>query len=291
LSESRVTGLFLYPVKACGAVGVVSAAVGPFGLIGDREWQVVPAEGGVPLTQRRHPVLATVRPEPVDGGLVLRAPGRADLVVDRPSGEGREGLAHLGERVAVLDAGIAAARWFSDLLGVDARLETMADEYSRRLPAAFDVFGQEVALGDAAPVHVTNETSLEDLAARAAEPFGMERFRPNVVVRAEPAWTEDTWVSFAIGGAELRTGAPWPRCTVPQVDQATGERHREPALVLRAHRWCEDAAAAGAPLADVLPGNALFGIACGAGPVDAVVSVGDAVDVRATADPVVTPPV
>jgi len=231
-----------------------------------------------------------VRPALVSGGLELHAPGRNPLEVERPAVATHDGFAHLGEPIRVGDGGDEAARWFSDLLGLDCRLVAIAPGYARRLPERFAIFDREVALGDAAPVLVVNETSFEDLRARASEPFGVERFRPNVVVRVDPAWTEDSWVTFRVGGAELSAGAPWPRCTVPQIDQDRGERRREPAVVLKEHRWCTDASGAGPMLAGLLPGNALFGIGCAIGPVGGVISVGDPVVVGATADPVLLPP-
>ena len=39
----------------------------------------------------------------------------------------------------------------------------------------------------------------------------------------------------------LTAELPWPRCAVPQVDQVSGQRHKEPALALKAHRWCTEA--------------------------------------------------
>ena len=74
----------------------------------------------------------------------------------------------------------------------------------------------------------------------ARKPFGIERFRPNLVVHTEQAWVEDTWRTFAVGAAELESLMPWPRCAVPQIDQDTAERGREPAVALRAHRWCTE---------------------------------------------------
>ncbi len=69
----------------------------------------------------------------------------------------------------------------------------------------------------------------------------MDRFRPNLVVTGAEPWAEDTWDQFEIGEASLRGIVPWPRCTIPQVDQQTAERHKEPAKVLKKHRWCTSA--------------------------------------------------
>jgi uncharacterized protein YcbX len=114
----------------------------------------------------------------------------------------------------------------------------------------------------------------------------MERFRPNIVVSGTEPWAEDSWETFTVGAAELRAALPWPRCAIPQVDQVTGERHAEPAKVLRQHRWCTSAPSLPAALRPVVEGKALFGIACSIGPVGASVRLGDAVTVATTAPPV-----
>ena len=287
MADGTVIGLHLHPVKGCHRVEVASAVVGPHGLVGDREWQVSGTDGE-PFTQRRHPVLATVRPEPTDGGLVLRAPGRDDLHVAR-GGPCATVRTMTGEEVVLDDAGDEAAAWFADLLGAEARLGSIGADYERRLPAVADLFGTRPALGDAAPVHLVNQASLADLIDRADEPFGMERFRPNVVVDVGEPWTEDTWRRVTVGEATLRTGFPWPRCTVPQVDQDTGSRTREPAVALRAHRWCHDAAEMG-PLRGALEGNALFGLGCGVEPIGVSISVGDPVVVTEIGAALIPPP-
>jgi hypothetical protein len=69
---------------------------------------------------------------------------------------------------------------------------------------------------------------------------------------------------------------------VPQVDQETGDRHREPALVLKARRWCTSADELPELLRPVLEGNALFGVTAAATPAGVRIAVGDAVEVLET---------
>jgi hypothetical protein len=69
---------------------------------------------------------------------------------------------------------------------------------------------------------------------------------------------------------------------VPQVDQETGERHKEPAVVLKQHRWCAAVTDGADDLSRMmLPGNPLFGMACAAEPVGATIRVGDSVMILA----------
>jgi hypothetical protein len=60
--------------------------------------------------------------------------------------------------------------------------------------------------------------------------------RPRQVAGCEP-WAEDGWRALRLsGGVELLLVKPCTRCTVPDVDQGTGEAGREVGRALVAHR-------------------------------------------------------
>lgn len=285
MTDATLTAIHIHPVKSCRAISLGEAKVAETGLAHDRLFQVVDAQGA-PITQRQHPVLATVQPTLVDDGLRLEAPGRGPLEVRSPAANDREVTNLLGLAVDVGDAGDGAAAWFTDLLGEPARLVGMTTQTELVVPG----FGFRTSLADAAPVLVANEGSAAWLAERASEPFGIDRFRPNLVVGGADAWDEETWRSFAIGNAQLGLGLAWPRCAIPQIDQETAERHREPAKVLREHRWCAQGTVADPTLASILEGNGLFGIACTIGEPGTTVRVGDDVVVGERGDPILAPP-
>ena len=245
----HVTGLFVYPVKGCGAVALDRAVVGRYGLEGDRLWMIVDGSGRF-VSQRTHPELARVRPRPAGGdlageapGLVIEAPDRPVLHVDRPAVADRDAEIW-GGTVRTGDAGEEAAGWFSAVLGVPARLVAVAPGYERPVNPRRDRWGREVHLADAYPLLLCSEASLAELNRLASEPFPMERFRPNLVVAGDGGeddelapWAEDGWAELAVGEeARFDVVSSCARCTVPNVDQQTGERHREPGLVLAAHR-------------------------------------------------------
>ena len=282
-----LTAIHIYPVKSCRAVALDRAEVGSTGLRDDRLFQVIDAEGN-PITQRQRPMLATVQPSFVDGGMRLEADGRSALDVAIPTVSDTTANSLLGVPVAAGDAGDAAAAWFTDLLGIPARLVAMTADSDYRLP----IPGIDVALSwaDASPVLVANTASLGWLNERAGEPFGMERFRPNLTVDAGEAWIEDTWRDFSIGAARFGLGLAWPRCAIPQIDQHDGSRHQEPAKVLKSHRWCSDASSADEALRPLFEGNALFGIGCSVRPVAAMIAVGDEVSVHDSGSPVIPAP-
>jgi uncharacterized protein YcbX len=282
-----LAAIHVYPVKSCGAVALDQADIVSTGLRGDRLFQVVDVDGN-PVTQRQQPRLATVRPAFNGDGLTLAADGQEPLTLTVPVSNDTSAMSLLGVRVDAGDAGDDAASWFSELLGAPVRLVAMTDESEYRLP--IPGIDMPLSWADAASVHVVNSASLRWLNERADEPFGMDRFRPNLTVDAGEAWVEDTWREFSVGTAQLGLGLAWPRCAVPQVDQVDGTRHNEPAKVLKAHRWCSNAESVGEAVRPLLEGNALFGIGCGVHSAGATIAIGDEVEAHTTGDRVIPAP-
>ena len=69
-----------------------------------------------------------------------------------------------------------------------------------------------------------------------SEPVPMNRFRPSAVIAGTPAWAEDDWHRVRIGPATFRVAKPCGRCQVTTTDQFTGERGREPLMMLGRRR-------------------------------------------------------
>lgn len=277
--------IHIHPVKSCRAVAVDEARVVATGLEHDRQFQVVDRDGN-PLTQRQHPSLATVQPTLTDGGLRLYADGVDAIEFARPRVNDTEANSLLGIPVQAADAGDEAATWFGDLLGVACRLVALTDDSEVFIPG-FDI---HTSWADAAPVLVASSTSLDWLVERGDEPFGMDRFRPNLTIGGAEPWDEDTWRRFTVGDAELGLGLAWPRCAIPQIDQRSGAHHHEPARVLKSHRWCAAGSVEDEAVAPLVEGNALFGIACDIGPAGATIAVGDPVTVLEQGAPILSAP-
>ncbi len=287
MSEGILSAIHIHPVKGCRRVEVGAATVTGSGLAGDRHWQVVDAEGAC-VTQRAEPLLATVETALSGVDVIVSADGHGTATLSRAAGSQGQATSLIGVRVEVTDAGDEAAGWVSGLLGAPHRF-VAAPEDGYTPPPKIDQFGQPITFVDLAPVLVANTASLDWLAKRANEPFGIERFRANLVIETETPWAEDTWATATLGGASLEFGLPWPRCAVPQIDQTSGERRKEPAVVLKAHRWCDSTSLEGT-LKRLVEGNALFGVSSAIGPEDAELRVGDQLTVTATKDPLLPSP-
>lgn len=290
-----VRSLHLYPIKGCRGIDVDRIEIDGIGPVGDRRWQVVDAERR-PVTQRTVPALATIEVEPLPGGLRLSAEGHGRIEVPDPGPLPADGSAEIvvaakvAREVTAGDGGDEAAAWLTAVLDAPVRLVVMVDATDVRFPPAVDPWGQGVSFVDAAPIVIANQASLDWLTGRASEPFGMDRFRANVVIDGADPWVEDTWRTATIGAAEVRVELPWPRCAVPQVDQVTGQRTKEPALVLKEHRWCDAAPAVAEPFRSAIEGNALFAVAGAIGPVGASIGIGDELAITSHRDPVIQAP-
>lgn len=223
--------LFIYPVKGCRGIALSSATLAATGLevdgIGDREWVVVDADGEF-LSQREYPRLALVETRMTPSSLRLKAPGMLQLDVPFES-EGDVVKARVwDDTVAAVTQGEIADAWFSNFLGVPARLLRFDPEHTRL--ASHTWTGKDDApykFADAFPVLITGEASLADVNARLMRgghaAVTMERFRPNLVLAGLAAYEEDYLKRLRVGGATLRPVKPCARCTVPGVDLATGE--------------------------------------------------------------------
>lgn len=286
-AEISLASIFIYPIKSCRPVSLETAVVSEIGLAEDRRWQILGLDDTRGVTQRQHRTLALIQPALIEeGGLRLSAPGMPDIEVDLPSGPVSPVDSHFRVPVPARDAGDEVADWLTGFMGVHLRLVRMEGDSGWRLPTELDVFAQGAGFTDAAPLLVANQNSLDWLVERSSEVFGMDRFRSNVVLAGADPWAEDTWERFEIGEAGLRAVVPWPRCTIPQVNQQTAGRHKEPAKVLKRYRWCTSAPSIQGEFRDIVEGNSLFGVACTIGPVASTISVGDPVTVLSTRAPV-----
>jgi uncharacterized protein len=238
----RVASIHTYPVKGCHRIDQETAVVQPWGLAGDRRWMPVDEDGKV-VSQREYPRMTQVRPSIVDGGIVLSAPGVADLTVREPAGDPVE-VDIWRYRLTANLAGSEADAWLSRVLECKVRLVYLADPTNRAVDPGYGRPGDRVSFADGYPLLVTNGASLDELNGWIAEsgsvegPLPMTRFRPNVVVSGAPAWAEDSWLGgrLRIGEVVFRAPKPSDRCVMTTNDQETGERGKEPLRTLARYR-------------------------------------------------------
>ncbi len=240
MSEVRVDSLFTYPIKSCGGTQLSEAAVTPIGLEYDRTFMLIDEAKNF-ISQRTEPRLAIVRPtieeadQPDASTLNIAAPDMAEIRVPLVADpwDDRIVLATLhGKAVTGLEVTEEADDWFSSYLGRNVKLITAADFTPRYINERYHQPGSfnEVGFADAFPMLLTTYASLEAvntvLNEQLEEPaVPMDRFRPNIVLSGGnlEAFDEDYWRRIRIGEMIASVARPCKRCSIPYVDQATGE--------------------------------------------------------------------
>jgi len=253
-----ISRLYVYPVKSCAGMQMQEALLTETGLEFDRAWMVVDAQGEF-LTQRELPRMALIQPQFKHDEMVLRAPGMLALHIALDQVEAPVRVRLWKDEVAAYDMGPIAAQWFSDFLGIPARLVRFDPEHKRicslQWTGGIEALNQ---FSDGYSVLVISEASLdqfnEKLAAKGHAAVGMERFRPNIVL-GNPAdglelapHDEDRLDLLQIateqGAVQLKPVKPCPRCPIPNVDPATALSSPEVGDMLQSYR--QDARVKGA---------------------------------------------
>jgi uncharacterized protein YcbX len=232
-----VTELWVYPVKSMRGSARERMRLTVTGFEWDRQWMVVDLQGKF-LSQRTHPQLARVVPAVEGSFLRLEAPGLAALRVPLAAYGTPAPVRVWDDACTGLDQGEEAAAWASAAVGAPVRLIRAAPDMGRLASAQF-AGPQSAPLNfpDGYPILVTNEASLDALNTHLPQPVPMERFRPNLVLRGLPAWAEDRIDTLRLGAVTLRLVKPCLRCTIPSIDQLTGEPSTDPAPALKKLRF------------------------------------------------------
>lgn len=220
------------------------------GLEFDRAWMVVDDKGEF-LTQRELPRMALVQPQIKHYEMVLRAPGMLALHIRLDEVEAPARVRVWDEDVAAFDMGAVAAQWFSDFLGVKARLVRFDPDHKRVSSSVWT--GNVQALNqfsDGFPLLVVSVASLAQLnsklIASGSAAVSMSRFRPNIVLAASPAGTELSphdedrlallHITTEQGILQIKPVKPCPRCPIPNVDPGTGLTSPQVGDMLQSYR-------------------------------------------------------
>jgi MOSC domain-containing protein len=241
--------LHLYPVKSCAGVAVQEALLIETGLEFDRAWMVVDAAGSF-VSQRELPRMALIKTTLKESELVLRAPGMLALHLALDAVEAPVSVTVWKDSVSAYDMGDLAAQWFSDFLSEPGAKRSLRvarfDPEQKRLSNkkwTGDI-DAENAFSDGFPILVLSQASIDELNqrlhARGEEPVTLARFRPNIVLGGLDAHGEDHLDEIAFdteqGPVRLKLVKRCTRCSIPDVDPATGLQGSEPGDTIAGYR-------------------------------------------------------
>jgi uncharacterized protein len=243
-ATATLAQIVVYPIKSCGGVSLDACEVLPTGLDLDRAWALVDAAGRF-ISQRDWPRMALISPQLKTFEMVLRAPGMLALHVQIDAVESPVQAQVWDDWVSAFDMGDVAARWLSMFLSegrVPMRLVRFDPDFVRRCSPKWT--GQTEAstqFADGFPLLVTTDCAIDGLNQRLAagghSPVTLSRFRPNLVLSGLPEHDEDNILELVLGaGVVLRLVKPCVRCSVPNVDPATGLEHPAVSQALAQYR-------------------------------------------------------
>ncbi len=231
--ELELTRLFVYPIKSVRGIELTEAQVLERGLEHDRRFMLVDGVGNL-VTSRQHSKLLTVSTAFSGENLTVVAPGMPELHLPlEPQGEERQVRVWF-DWMPGLVVGAEANGWFSELLAAPVRLVWMPEHSERRMNLEFGP--SRLSFADGNPFHLVSESSIADLEDRVGAAVGVERFRPNLLVRGTPAYAEDHWGLVKFGSLEFHVHEPCARCMVVNLEPRTGQIGLEPLRTLARYR-------------------------------------------------------
>jgi len=233
----HLSGIFIYPIKACGGVALTEANVVERGLAHDRRYMLVDRYGTF-ISQREVTRLCLVQTALRDGHIIVSARDQPPLALPQVLPE--RGFEQRPYRVWDSDGHALhhpeGSRWFSELLNEDVSLLYMPESERRAVNPKRARPGDIVSFADGYPLLLMSEASLSDLNQRLPAPVRMLQFRPNLVISGGEPYAEDAFSQVRIGALSFRGVKRCERCVVTTINPDTAERSEEPLRTLAGYR-------------------------------------------------------
>jgi len=226
-----VAECYIYPLKSAKAIKVDELSISKKGPIGDRFWMLVKKNGdGIYkfISQRDSgceklsQIEATIENS---NKFIFKAPNMNDYDLSLDAVKFTPVKVSIwGDDCNAMDAGDSLAKWFSNYLGIPCRLVKMNDEHIRNTSSKYSKKDDQVGFADSFPLLITSHESLDKLNEYIPtdDNIGMERFRPNIVLKGIEAFEEDVIHEIRIGEVILHFVKPCTRCKITTIDQDKG---------------------------------------------------------------------
>jgi len=239
----KLSEIYIYPVKSLGGIRLQTANITTRGLENDRRFMLVD-ENGRFLSQREHPQLAIFKTEIEAESLkITNKKNGSTLKISLQYSLNHEITQSLNVQIwddetSAIEISSEATNWFTEALGIPARLVYMPEESHRKTDAQYSLTGEEItSFSDGYPILIIGQSSLNDLNNRLENPVNINRFRPNFVFTDGEPFEEDAWHEFTVGNVRFFGVKPCARCIMTTIDQETGEKKgKEPLLTLNKYR-------------------------------------------------------
>lgn len=235
--SARLTQMYIYPIKSCGAQRIqtwpVDANTGKF--LYDREFALVDSDGRA-LRLQSYPKMNLIKPEISIGDMLLyiRVPEKITLVVhmDEPTPDTTETIRVCGEfcRGAIV-GGERASAYLSSYIGVKCWLARHIKHGSRKeQPCRI----QNIGFANDKPMLLVSQHAVDLLnkvmKQQGEHPVHALHFRPNLVVQcdeSDPRNIEDHWTTLrqkTPGSLQWRVAGPCARCSMVDFHPDNGHK-------------------------------------------------------------------
>jgi uncharacterized protein YcbX len=231
MSTTKITGIYVYPVKSMKGIALERAKVSGKGFEYDRRWMIVRSNGRF-VTQRDLPQLSLVDTSLEKKGLVLSKQGHGSVCVPYELHDGDKINTKVwNDDCETIDQGEDISNWLTQALGSEEplRLVRLRPGFRRALSKSALMSDETTTeFADGAPMLVTNEASLDRLnsvlESNSLQTVPMNRFRPNIVVKGLEPFAEHKLGTLSTESYQLKLCFPCQRCVVTTINQDTAEK-------------------------------------------------------------------
>ena len=221
-----IAAIFTAPVKSLSLARPASVTVGPDGIVEDRRFHLIDAEGHL-VTQRQQGRLVLVQAQ-------YSAETDA-LTLQFPDGEHMDGPTEMGDSVVTV-------MWGRQVSGREVT-GPWSEALSRFCgsPVRLIKSDNPGESYDEYPVSMLSQASIDNLAGKTdgGPQFDGRRFRPNFLIDGCTPHEEDSWLGGVVRigpGLRLTMVARDPRCAITTLDPDTGERDFDTPRLLLSYR-------------------------------------------------------
>lgn len=229
-----LTDIYIYPIKSVKAINQPAAKVETKGLKFDRRYMLIDEQGQF-ITGRSYPQLTQIAVQFSKQMLIVNAPNMPSLTINPAHfSQQTKNVQLWSDNVSALHCHADYDQWFSTFLQKKCQLVFFAKETQRCIKKT----NTPVSFADGYPLLLINQTSVEQLNARLTTPVTALHFRPNIVIKGDFPFVEDSWSRIKIGEVEFEVSKPCSRCLFTNVDPKTGiADQNEPLQTLAKFRY------------------------------------------------------
>ncbi|CAO3649523.1 unnamed protein product [Cunninghamella blakesleeana] len=257
-----LSNIHVYPIKSCHSIQLDEVQVGSLGLDYDRRFVIIEDKNSRFITQRKYSSLNLLRPiiDKENDTITLTSSQNNQEPLTLPLHPDTSGLPERTiqlwkDRLQAFDMGDEAGEWLHQFLKLNRqhdlannhneddpvnedevpllRLVTLEDPSKGRYQRQSnpDLPNVHSPFTDFSPVSFGFESSLKklnddlvDLGISNGARIPLNRFRNNLTISGTLPYDEDGWLVVKIGEVTFYVIMPLARCTVPGVDQETGNK-------------------------------------------------------------------